>query len=229
MLAKANFALFVLLSCFLASSWGFLEHDSWINIDLHHSLSPSRPEHFTHRGNISIPSLNAGLSTVLQNELSDSELEDMKTLSKQNGFYRLKATVTYPNGNTQRFLTSSKACSLLASQFNDVLWISLDAYGFVTGITASQDPAPNSSGCSPEDLAQVKEKRFRSDVIIRHAELAPVPDTGSFIQKYEREREARERGEVRDNRGFFAKYWMYIVPVVLLVFISGATNQDAAK
>ena len=115
------------------------------------------------------------------------------------------------------------------AQFNDVLWISLDANGFITGITASQDATPNSSGCSAEEIQQIQEKRFSTDVIIRHAELAPVPDTGSFIQKFEREREARERGEVRDNRGFFAKYWMYIVPVVLLVFISGATNQDAAK
>ncbi|XP_034485939.1 ER membrane protein complex subunit 10 [Drosophila innubila] len=228
MIPKMSYMVIVLLGLF-ASGWSFLEHDSWITIELHHSLSPSKPDYFTHRGNISIPSLNSGLSTVVQNELEDSELEDMKILTSQNGFYRLKATVTYPNGNSQRFLTSSKACSLLTAQFNDVLWISLDAYGFVTGITASQDPTPNSSGCSAEDIQQIKEKRFSTDVIIRHAELAPVPDTGSFIQKFEREREARERGEVRDNRGFFAKYWMYIVPVVLLVFISGATNQDAAK
>ena len=52
------------------------------------------------------------------------------------------------------------------------------------------------------------------------------PDTASFIQKVERERDARERGEVKDNRGFFAKYWMYIVPVVILVFISSAGNPE---
>ncbi|KAH8417904.1 hypothetical protein KR222_008115 [Zaprionus bogoriensis] len=228
MFPKKSYAIIVLLSL-IASGWSFLEHDSWISIELHHSLSSSRPDHFTRRGNISIPSLNSGLSTVEQVELTDSELQDIKALAKQNAFYRLRATVTYPNGSSQRFLTSSKACSLLLSQLNDVLWISLDSQGFVTGVTASQDPAPNSSGCSSESIEQVKEKTFRSDVIIRHAELAPVPDTGSFIQKYEREREARERGEVRDNRGFFAKYWMYIVPVVLLVFISGATNQEGAK
>lgn len=221
-------AIIVLLSL-VANGWSFLEHDSWVSIELQHSLSASRPDLFTRRGVISIPSLNSGLSKVEQSELTDSELEDIKTIAKQNGFYRLRATVTYPNGNSQRFITSTKACSLLMSQFNDVLWISLDAQGFVTGITGSQDPTPNSSGCSAENVQQIQEKSFRTDVIIRHAELAPVPDTGSFIQKYEREREARERGEVRDNRGFFARYWMYIVPVVLLVFISGATNQDGAK
>lgn len=223
------FSTIIVLLSLVANGWSFLEHDSWISIELHHSLSASKPDVFSKRGSISIASLNSGLATVEQKELTDSELEDIKTIAKNDGFYRLRATVTYPNGSSQRFLTSSKACSLLMSQFNDVLWISLDAQGFVTGITGSQDPAPNSAGCSTENIQQIGEKSFRTDVIIRHAELAPVPDTGSFIQKYEREREARERGEVRDNRGFFAKYWMYIVPVVLLVFISGATNQDGAK
>lgn len=53
------------------------------------------------------------------------------------------------------------------------------------------------------------------------------PDTASFIQKIEREREARERGEFKDNRGFLAKYWMYIVPVVILVLITSAANPEA--
>lgn len=53
------------------------------------------------------------------------------------------------------------------------------------------------------------------------------PDTASFIQKIEREREARDRGEVKDTRGFFAKYWMYIVPVAILVLVSGVTSPEA--
>lgn len=54
------------------------------------------------------------------------------------------------------------------------------------------------------------------------------PDTASFIQKMEREREARERGDVKDNRGFLAKYWMYLLPVVVLVLLSGASNPEGA-
>lgn len=55
------------------------------------------------------------------------------------------------------------------------------------------------------------------------------PDTASFVQKVEREREARDRGEVKDNRGFLAKYWMYIVPVVILVFLTSAAGPDGAQ
>lgn len=50
---------------------------------------------------------------------------------------------------------------------------------------------------------------FNTDVVIRTYEAAPIPDTASFIQKMERERESREKGEVKDNRGFFAKYVSY--------------------
>lgn len=55
------------------------------------------------------------------------------------------------------------------------------------------------------------------------------PDTASFVQKIEREREARDRGEVKDNRSFIGKYWMYIVPVVILVLLSGGGAADAPK
>ncbi|KAH8312940.1 hypothetical protein KR067_003180 [Drosophila pandora] len=224
---KPGFALIFLLGL-VACGWGFLEHDSWITIELQHSLG-STSKSFSFRGNVTIPTLNSGLANVAQPPLTDEELEQLKTLARQNEFYRLKATVVYSNGAKSNFITSNKACRLLQAQLRDVLWISLDPSGFVTGITASQDTPTGTIECEQEDINQLDETQFSTDVLIRHAELAPVPDTASFIQKVEREREARERGEVRDNRGFFAKYWMYIVPVVLLVFISGATNQEGAK
>ncbi|KAG8327049.1 ER membrane protein complex subunit 10 [Homalodisca vitripennis] len=53
------------------------------------------------------------------------------------------------------------------------------------------------------------------------------PDTAAYIQKLEREREARERGDVKDNRSFLAKYWIYIVPVVIFAVLSGASTPEA--
>nr|CAD7574457.1 unnamed protein product [Timema californicum] len=54
------------------------------------------------------------------------------------------------------------------------------------------------------------------------------PDTATYVQKLEREREARERGDTKDNRSFLAKYWMYIVPVLIFVLLSGAANPEGA-
>lgn len=61
-----------------------------------------------------------------------------------------------------------------------------------------------------------------------NVENGPIPDTTSFIQKMDRERESKERGEQQDNRSFLSKYWVYIVPCVILLLISGMTNPDNA-
>ncbi|KAI8116928.1 ER membrane protein complex subunit 10 [Lucilia cuprina] len=149
-------------------------------------------------------------------------------ISVSDGFYRLKAVVEYPNGLKRTFFTANKACNLLSSQLNDELWISIDANGYVNALSLSTSDG-DFTDCSTLDFSNLSITEFNTEVLIKHTELAPIPDTASFIQKIEREREARERGENKDNRGFFAKYWMYIVPVVLLVFISGATNPEQQK
>lgn len=41
-------------------------------------------------------------------------------------------------------------------------------------------------------------------------ESGPSPDTASFVQKIEEEKLAKERGETKDNRSFFAKYVLSI-------------------
>lgn len=60
------------------------------------------------------------------------------------------------------------------------------------------------NGLSKGDVDALDE--FNTEVVLKPGEAAPIPDTASFIQKMEREREARDNGEVKDNRGFLAKY-----------------------
>jgi len=47
---------------------------------------------------------------------------------------------------------------------------------------------------------------WTTNVAVRYPDSGPVPDTATYIQKLEREREAREKGETKDNRSFLAKY-----------------------
>lgn len=77
---------------------------------------------------------------------------------------------------------------------------------------------------SMNDINQLYE--FSTVVNLKTSEPAPIPDTAGFIQKVEKEREARDRGETKDNRSFLSKYWMYVVPAVILLLISGVTNPD---
>lgn len=93
---------------------------------------------------------------------------------------------------------------MLTSQFNDVLWISIDDSGYVTAITETTSSTEKDS-CKDFNKAMMGIDSFNTDVLIKHTELAPVCDTASFIQKVEREREAREKGG-NENKGFLAKY-----------------------
>lgn len=84
--------------------------------------------------------------------------------------------------------------------------LSLDPSGFLEGITFL--PAG------------------REQVIVDIMQLAPQPETATYIQRMELERMEREKTQGQDNRNFFAKYWMYIVPLVIFLLISGAGNPE---
>lgn len=51
--------------------------------------------------------------------------------------------------------------------------------------------------------------------MVKYPDGGPIPDTATYIQKLEREREARERGETKDNRSFFAKYASVFLMTIL--------------
>ena len=65
-----------------------------------------------------------------------------------------------------------------------------------------------------------------NDILYSGMEAGPVPDTAAFIQKLEEEKRRQEKGEVPDNRSFLAKYWMYIVPLVIFIAINGAAAPE---
>lgn len=115
---------------------------------------------------------------------------------------------------------------MIHSQLNDLLTISLDHNSAVLGINhkpVNLEMVPDK--CDYVNLNEINE--FSTVVTLKAIEQAPVPDTAGFIQKIEKEREARDRGETKDNRSFLSKYWMYIVPAVILLLISGVTNPEA--
>merc|ERR1739838_1152601 len=92
----------------------------------------------------------------------------------------------------------TSACSLVNSGMVDIITLNTDHRGKMLGFGLSAaEPAP-SPGSEP----------------------GPAPDTTAFIQRLEDEKRRQEKGEVPDNRSFLAKYWMYIVPVVLFMAIN---------
>jgi ER membrane protein complex subunit 10 len=110
--------------------------------------------------------------------------------------------------------------------------IALDHNSAVVGVnhrSVNLDPVSDDCSTLSPAIINLLPNEYSTVVTLKAIEQAPIPDTASFIQKVEKEREARDRGETKDNRSFLSKYWMYLVPAVILLLISGVTNPESQQ
>ncbi|XP_015512999.1 ER membrane protein complex subunit 10 [Neodiprion lecontei] len=209
----------VLLAVILSAVGSELDYDGWLRLRVWHALNKGPMPNFIERGNITVTSVRSGASTVAQAGLKSSELDELRKLAEDDREYRLKASVRGSSGTETTFFTSVPACLVLGSELEDFLTVWLDG--------AAEPVAVSLSSYGPCSREVPSTQMWTTEVQVRYPEAGPVPDTATYIQKLEREREARERGETKDNRSFLAKYWMYIVPAVIFVLLSSATNPEA--
>ncbi|KAI8440170.1 hypothetical protein MSG28_001561 [Choristoneura fumiferana] len=198
-----------------------IDFDGWLNIKIQHTLNCGN-EQFCHRGTISLKSIRSGTAVIDQISLSKQHIEELKKLAETDSFYSIRTLVTSADNKETEFLSSVKAQAFLENGLSDVINAWILPNGAVIAVNFQV-----SNGSQPM-LGNKNEYKINSNFYLRHIDQAPVPDTASYIQKLEREREAREKGELKDNRSFLAKYWMYIVPIAIFVMISGATNPEGA-
>ncbi|CAB3224954.1 unnamed protein product [Arctia plantaginis] len=220
-LAQSSIICLYLLGLFKYASC--IDYDGWLNIKIEHSIN-CKSEKYCSRGNISLKSIRAGAGAIIDQEpLSKDHIKELKDLAEIDGFYTVRTVVTSgENSKGTEFLSSVKAGSFLANDFSDVI----NAWVLPNGAVIAVSFQVNNS--SQLLQKQSNGHKINSSFYLRYVEQAPVPDTASYIQKLEREKEAREKGELKDNRSFLAKYWMYIVPIAIFVMISGAANPEPA-
>jgi len=214
-------ALLTFLNLCLLASASELDYDGWLQIRLSHALNAKPQPEFTDRGNITVSSIRSGSSIITQPALNAVDINDLLALAVNNDKYRLKATIKTSTGSETTFLASTLACNLIGSGLQDFIHVWLDSTGEPVAVNIlSKGPCVQTTKGFAVD-------KFMTDVQIKYPDGGPAPDTFTYIQKLEREKQARESGEVKDNRSFFAKYWMYIVPALVVFVLSSATNPDA--
>lgn len=105
---------------------------------------------------------------------------------------------------------------MLGSNLQDILYIWLD--------TSAEPVAVNLVTRGACSLEKPTTSMITTEVQVKYPDGGPIPDTATYIQKLEREKQAREAGEVKDNRSFFAKYvrlkkkkYIYIFEFLLLL------------
>ncbi|KAJ8724972.1 hypothetical protein PYW07_015930 [Mythimna separata] len=216
------FQSFVVISLLVLFNYAAcIDYDGWLNIKIEHTINCGS-EKYCSRGNIALKSIRAGAAVIDQIQFNKQHIDELKTLADIDSFYTIRSLVTSAdNSKGTEFYSSVKAKAFLDNGLSDVInaWVlpngAVIAVSFQ--VTNSSQPLPNRAS-----------NKINSNFYLRYVEQAPVPDTATYIQKLEREREAREKGDVKDNKSFLAKYWMYIVPIAIFVMISGASNPEPA-
>ena len=167
-----------------------------------------------------------------------SHLAGLAGLCEEGGLYLLRARA-HQGGHTLPTMASfTSACSLVRSGMVDSITLNMDWKGKLTSISLAGHGTTASPGIrdsfrtkiivngetvgNSQDDSAVES----NDTLYSGMEAGPVPDTAAFIQKLEEEKRRQEKGEVPDNRSFLAKYWMYIVPLVIFMAINGAAAPE---
>lgn len=194
-------------------------YDSISDVYLEHELIPNAG--FTKRSTILV-NLESRNDVVSTTTINDSDIQLLKQLASKNELYRLKVTVRTLSGKETRFLTFTRACLLVGSKLNDILTLHLDHLDSPFAVNL----ATTSNNCNSNELDT---SNLTTTVFFRRPESSPVPDTATYIQKMERERDAREKGKSSNNKSMLGKYWMYILPLVIFMMIAGASNPEARQ
>ena len=86
-----------------------MEYDGKVNIQLEHSLDNFEPPSYFHRGDILIKSLHSGAYSIDEGSVNHENYVKLKNLARDNGNYKMKATIKTSDGKANYFNTFVKA------------------------------------------------------------------------------------------------------------------------
>lgn len=196
--------------------------DGQLTLFVHHSLDSGPVATYEQRGVINVHLARKEASYYQDKPLPRTDIAKLRELAQTNGMYRVKVFTQIGNVEDQAVFSFTKACAIYESGLSDVFTVTLDQNGYLVGVGLSASPA----SCNGDYVPDSKLISFNTSVNIVSLVTAPAPDTLTYIQRMEQEKAEKARGEQGDNRSFFAKYWMYIVPLIIFLLISGASNPE---
>ncbi|RNA35474.1 ER membrane complex subunit 10 [Brachionus plicatilis] len=161
-------------------------------------------------------------SRVESQSLDGEVFQKLKSaLGNDNSIYRLRLCRKYP-------VYECKASSFIYAK-------ALGNAGFLLNLTlhTSINNELNSLSIKISQLG-LKEKitsipdHLTFFVSVQGIKQAQQPDTETHLEKIRLEKEQKEKGSQSENQSFFSKYWMYIVPFFVIMFLANIVNPEAA-
>ncbi|KAL6136347.1 hypothetical protein ACLB2K_061643 [Fragaria x ananassa] len=202
--------------------------DSKIQFELHHAFGDSD---FSPAGTFSarLKTWNYGGQTLTmlrfsRNAFTEEEKDKFSTLLKGDDFYsiRLPSSVTNPPGRDY-VVSSIKARCLLRDGLDEHFVIHTDGVNILAVNYGSPGACPY-----PRQLKHPSKWSFNSHAILKNSEQAPRAPV--FSEEIFGGGEGVE-GEVvpPQERSFWAKYWMYLIPLGLIVMNAVTQAMNMAE
>lgn len=210
------------------------EDSNLILVRLYHAFNSS--QQYQNRALITI---NNQVPIIKQDSINQELLEYLKESAISGDFYYLKAQAyrTLDMDNEEPYQVSTtflRSCALLESLLSDQLVINLDVNGKFVFLSANV-PGQYCAESSPLTASSMinaigdNSNHFNTSIFLMKTSVNAGPETKTYLQRIEQERQEKLRGAKQDNRSFLAKYWMYIVPVVIFMVISGMNPEGGAS
>lgn len=173
--------------------WAFLafvcgSDDVLFSLVVEHTFDRGSNAAFTRRGVIDVHSTKAGSASYTDEyTLTASDRNRLKSMAENDDMYRIRiGRWTEDEKSVVYVYTFIKACALYESKLSEILTLHFDQSDVLISASVSA-PIPycsfRYSSISPHDINE-----FNTTVIIQQTVNGPVPDTQSYIQKIEQEK-----------------------------------------
>lgn len=157
-------------------------------------------------------------STQLESNEFDQQVKDEienAYKANNNSVYRLRLVRKQPYSVVTSSFTYLKY--LIESNFNINLTLTTGYTGRLNSMSIKTQPTR---------MNQNSFNYLTVHASVQNIKPGQVPETEVYLEKLRKEQEQKEKGAQGENQSFLSKYWIYIVPFVVIMFLSGLANPE---